>query len=171
MSRFETSSRTGQGEPAPCKEERDAAFSSGGGRRADAELTDRAKPKPKCSASANEDCVTPPIGLEMETRAGKALHEASQVVLHAETRDEATDDDSDVDCGEEPEPANHPRLSMAVRKKGIRRSDTTEAAEKLLSVADSLEARYKPESAQKVREIAARVTIQQQNEIDGFPIE
>ncbi len=45
-----------------------------------------------------------------------------------------------------------------------------EAAEKLRGVAELFELRNKPIRARKLRAIAARITLQQQNEVDGFPL-
>lgn len=45
-----------------------------------------------------------------------------------------------------------------------------EAAERLRTYAEMLEARNKPARARKLRQIAAKITLQQQNEVDGFPL-
>lgn len=54
-------SETGQREPKPTREERDAAFSLGAGRKAVDE--------PKCGKEQKcDDGLKPPVGLEIETK-------------------------------------------------------------------------------------------------------
>jgi len=55
-------SETGQGQPKPTREERDEAFSNGGGRKAVEE------PKANESDAKKKDTLCAPVGLECETK-------------------------------------------------------------------------------------------------------
>lgn len=55
-------SETGQCQPKPSKEERDAAFSDGGGRKA------VEKPKADDKSEKKDEHLNAPVGLECETR-------------------------------------------------------------------------------------------------------
>ncbi|HEY9731508.1 MAG TPA: hypothetical protein V6C89_06325 [Drouetiella sp.] len=54
-------SETGQNQPKPTRQERDAAFSTGAGRKAVEE------PKPE-RIDSNDETLKPPVGLECETK-------------------------------------------------------------------------------------------------------
>lgn len=144
MSRIETFSHTGQDEPPPRKEDRDAAFSSGGGRKAECELSNRSKKR-----AIHGDAVEPPIGLELETRADFELHKTQKDDAEGLSRHQ----------------------SAQALQKDVHRAAPTEAAEKLSTYADALESRDKWQTAQKVRDVAAKIVLQEQNELDGFPIQ
>ncbi len=164
MSRSETSSNTGQGEPPPPKEERDGAFSSGGGRKAEVTLSDRTKPK---VLHDKTECNSAPIGLEMETRAGLELHEGSQIEPSALARKDSDAADKRTSHSQCTGSIGH--VSGHVARKVIHRGSAPEAVEKLRHYAEELDCREKPLSARKVRAVAAKITLQEQNEIDGFP--
>lgn len=61
MSQKVSESHTGQNQPKPSREERDAAFSSGAGRKAVEEEKKNTSP-------------TPPIGTDLETKADEEMH-------------------------------------------------------------------------------------------------
>lgn len=143
MSRIETTSHTGQNAPPPDKNERDNAFSTGGGRKAEAEFSDRKHPSQRNA----EEQIAAPVGLDLETRSGTGAQQ-----FDAQPKDSA----SSSCCGE--------------RSTKIDRTDNETATEQLMERADELEDRNKPTSAQKARDVAAKITLQQQNELDGFPI-
>lgn len=84
MSEKVTKSETAQDKPAPSKAERDAASSTGGGRKAVEEN----------KLAGNQQEISPPVGLDMETRGDEAWSED-------ESSDEAesttSENDQDVD--------------------------------------------------------------------------
>lgn len=61
MSQKVSKSETGQNQVPPTREERDAAYSEGGGRKATEE--------PKAKSGKQQDQIEAPVGLDMETRA------------------------------------------------------------------------------------------------------
>ena len=157
MSRVETTSRTGHGNPPPKQEERDQAFSTGGGRKAYIAISDRNKPKHW--PIGNYRYGLSDAQSETETTARDPLAERATVQLPRLIR------------------TNSPQMlpsplhqSMHVTHMIVHHSAPTEAAEKLRECAETLEAKNKPITARKIRDVAAKITLQQQNELDGFPI-
>ncbi len=72
MTRKVSGSRTGQNRPKPSRQERDEAYSSGAGRKADEEELK----KPARSESDNPSALksSAPIGTELETKAAGRFH-------------------------------------------------------------------------------------------------
>lgn len=158
MSRIETSSHTGQNAPPPEERERDEAFSMGGGRKAEARFGDHHSKTGQSSMHKREH-LDPPVGLDMETRGDIDLAKTSR-----------QSDSEDSKANETSNSSDEPSLKDEATREQIHQSPPAESAEQLRQVAERLESENKPGTAQKVRSVAAKITLQQQNEIDGFPI-
>ncbi|MBY0551342.1 MAG: hypothetical protein K2W95_28935 [Candidatus Obscuribacterales bacterium] len=161
MSRIETSSHTGQNAPPPEQDERDEASSMGGGRKAEARFGDHHS-KTGQSSMRKREHIEPPVGLDLETRGDIEITKSSR-----KSKDDAEDSNSNAkgNGGKE-----QPSLRDEATRQQIHRSAPAESAEQLRQVAEQLESENKPATAQKVRAAAAKITLQQQNELDGFPL-
>lgn len=160
MSRIETSSHTGQNAPPPEQNERDEAFSTGGGRKAEAHFGDHRSKTGKSSMQKREH-LAPPVGLDLETRGDIDLAKPSR---------QSESDSEDSNSDKKDNSSKEPSLKDEATREQIHQSPPAESAEQLRLVAEQLESKNKPGTAQKVRSVAAKITLQQQNEIDGFPI-
>ncbi len=72
MTRKVSGSHTGHNRPKPSRQERDEAYSSGAGRKAEEE--ELRKPAHSGSDNASDSKTSAPIGTELETKAAERFH-------------------------------------------------------------------------------------------------